>query len=430
MAAETGQGAGDYFLSEDNPAATTDQRELEDLAMRLFERPDVKAARASAANAWRMVTELRMPAQQWAMFDDHMIDYAFRGTLLGTNSDAQHPRVLRVYMPRGRWFGREVPGSKWGGENPDNAYRIMPVEAGASYEIHGWRQKEPSSYVSFQIVGNTTTSYTVGSLEQRDIAIEADGSYVITLGPDAADGRSNHIQLHCDARYVFVRDSMGDWCAQSPDRLRIRRTSAATRPPLSEDELAARVIYAIAWDVPYAYFASRIFLNKRQGLIPPINPADVGGLVSQINSPGSFHIADDEAVVVTATNNGADYRSLVLHDLFIRSLEYRDHQSSLNQGQAATDEGDLTTTYVIAHRDPGIVNWLDTTGLNDVTALHRWQGLPAGGPAGKLEITTKTVKFADLDAELGPGVRRITPEQRKEQMARRAAGYDRRFLDH
>ena len=421
---------GDYFLSAENPTATVDQRDLEDLAMRLFARPDVLAARRRAAATWKLVTEYQMPAEQWAMFEEQMIDYCFRGTLMGTNSDPQYPRVLRVYTPHGHWFGRDVPGSKWGGENPDNAYRVMPIEAGAEYEIHGQRQQCPSGYVTFQVVGNTTTSYTVGSLEQRDMVVDPGGRYLITLSSEASDGRPNHIQIDEDAKYVFVRDSMGDWETQAPDALRIRRITPPTRAPWTEDDLAKRVVHAIVWDVPYAYMASRFFLNKRQAMVQYENTGDTGGLVSQINSPGNFHIDEDEAVIITASNNGADYHSAVLHDLFIRSLEYRNHQSSLNQAQSTVDANGLTTPYVIAHRDPGLANWLDTTGLHDVTILLRWQGLPESGPVGKVTINAKTVKLAQLDSELSPGVAKITPEDRKKQLARRARGYDRRFIDH
>jgi hypothetical protein len=40
-----------YFLSAGNPVANVDQRELEDLAMRVFELPEVRAARKRALAA-------------------------------------------------------------------------------------------------------------------------------------------------------------------------------------------------------------------------------------------------------------------------------------------------------------------------------------------------------------------------------------------
>ena len=418
-----------YFLSAENPVANVDQRDLEDLALRLSRRPDVQAACSRAAVMWRRVTDRLMLAEQMSRFDAHISDYCFKSVLVAADSDANFPRVLRVYSQAAHWFGRDIPASKWGGDNPDNAYRILPIAAGARYEITGRRQRHPSTYVTFQLVGNSSTSETLGSLEERDMRIGRDGSYVLTLDSTPAGGRPNHMQIKPGAMYLFIRDSMADWSTQAPDALRVRRLTLPDRQPLTEDELAARAVRNILGDVFYAYYASRLFFNSPQAMNQPEGAGSVGGLVSQIGSQGHFHIADDEAVIITASAGGATYRSIVLHDLWLRSLEYRDRQVSLNNAQMSPD-ADGRFTYVIAHRDPGIQNWLDTTGLHDVLVLQRWQGFPTVGAMVLPTITSRIVKFSDIASELPGGVARVTPTQRQEQLARRAAGYDRRFLDH
>ncbi|GGC02881.1 hypothetical protein GCM10011494_21730 [Novosphingobium endophyticum] len=414
-----------YFLSSTNPVANVDQRDLEKLAIRMFERDDVKAARLRADIMWRRVADRLMPADQMALLDDHVSDYCFRCTMVAANTDANHPRVLRVYTQGAEWFGHKVPGSKWGGDNPDNAYRIIPVVAGGSYEVIGQRQVEPSTYVTFQLVGNSTTSATLASLEQMDMEIAADGSYRLTLDDTPADGRRNHMTIPEGTLYLFIRDSMGDWETQAPDALRVRRLNPATRVPLSEDELAKTAIHNILSDVFYALYAQRLFFNGPQMLTPPEGAGSVGGLLTQQGSLGHFTLAEDEAIVITANAAGATYRDIVLHDLWLRSLPNRDNQISLTNAQMMPD-ADGRYTYVIAIADPGVHNWLDTCGLHDVLVLHRWQGFPdpdAPPPA----IESRRVKLAELDAALQQGVARVTVEERATQIARRQAAYDRRF---
>ena len=43
-------GGEGYFLSRENPAATTEQREVEDLALRLMARPELQRARKTRAS--------------------------------------------------------------------------------------------------------------------------------------------------------------------------------------------------------------------------------------------------------------------------------------------------------------------------------------------------------------------------------------------
>lgn len=419
--------ADGYFLSPANPVANTDQRDVEDLTIKLFARADVRSACARAGAMWRRVTDRLMPPDQMALFDAAVADYCFKCVMVAVACDGNYPRILRVYTEAAQWFGRAVPGSKWGGDNPDNAYRIAGVQAGGSYRLHGKRHVHPSTYVTFQLVGNSSTSLTMASLEQLDMEIAADGSYELTLDATPAAGRRNHLTIPEGTMYLFIRDSLGDWDKQGPDALRIHRTNPPTRAPMSEDELAAVAIRNIVSDVFYAYYASRLFFNGPQMMTPPEGAGSVGGLVTQQGSLGHFTLSEDEAVIITANNAGATYRNIVLHDLWLRSLPNRDRQISLNNGQMRTDE-DGRFTYVIALKDPGVHNWLDTAGLHDVLVLQRWQGFPdPDAPAPAIE--SRKVKLADLPSVLPPGVVWVSPQERAAQIARRRAGYDRRFVD-
>jgi hypothetical protein len=117
----------------------------------------------------------------------------------------------------------------------------------------------------------------------------------------------------------------------------------------------------------------------------------------------------------------------VLCDFFFMSLNYWSRTGSLNMNQMAADD-DGCFTYVVAHQDPGVYNWLDTGGLRRTIFGHRWQVLPRNGSAEAPFLSARTVKFKELETALPRGARRIDGTGRREQIARREAGFKRRFV--
>jgi hypothetical protein len=55
----------------------------------------------------------------------------------------------------------------------------------------------------------------------------------------------------------------------------------------------------------------------------------------------------------------------------MQSLDYRYHRVSLNHAQA-TLEPDGSFRLVVAHRDPGMPNWISTAGHRDGVVFCRW----------------------------------------------------------
>ncbi len=130
-----------------------------------------------------------------------------------------------------------------------------------------------------------------------------------------------------------------------------------------------------------------------------------------------FALAPDEALAVTIARGGAGYTGFQVVDPWTLAADARNNLTSLNLAQAAPDR-DGNFTYVIARSDPGVANWLDTTGLDSGFAVIRWQAPPAGAAKDGLIRSFKVIKLADA-AKLA-GIARITPKQRQAQLARRA----------
>jgi hypothetical protein len=102
-------------------------------------------------------------------------------------------------------------------------------------------------------------------------------------------------------------------------------------------------------------------------------------------------------------------------------MDYRYHLASLNSGQAAVD-GDGPVRLVIAPRDPGVWNWLDTAGHHEGHVFARW--LLATDPPVP---DCKVVKFDELATVLPAGTRRCTPAERMNLLLQRRRAVERRF---
>jgi len=420
--------ADEFLLSAENPLATVHQRDLEDLALRLLDGPVLTRAKAGVKLLWEQVSAYST-RDQMDRFDNFIDEHMYHFTARAVNSDANYPRVFRFMAPPHRWFGRDVPGSRWTGDSPDFIYRLVPVEHGARYEIRGRTTCQTPPMVAYQLLEMRSAPTPHDLLDSLDMEVARDGSFVITIDSEPANGRPNHLQTRPGSDHILIRDSVWDWVGQTPNDLRVHRLDPPGRDPLSEEEIERRAAQAALDGIYYSYYTTRnAGAHPPNVLRPPVSSAAFGGMPTQWSSKAQLDLAEDEALVVTANVAGALFRNIQLCDLFQLSLDYWARTSSLNMFEMAADEsGDFT--YVVAHRDPGVHNWLDTGGLRRTLFGQRWQAIPKDHSGETPRMSTRVVKFANLDRELPAGVRRIDADGRKRQIEQRSAGYARRFVD-
>jgi hypothetical protein len=84
--------------------------------------------------------------------------------------------------------------------------------------------------------------------------------------------------------------------------------------------------------------------------------------------------------------------------------------------------------YVVAARDPGVPNWLDTTGLQKGFLSFRWTY--SHDPEQIPEITISTVQLDDLRSLLPATTRAVSPAERAAQIAIRQAHVQRRYRQY
>jgi hypothetical protein len=124
-----------------------------------------------------------------------------------------------------------------------------------------------------------------------------------------------------------------------------------------------------------------------------------------------WDLGPDEALVVETDVPDAQYWSFQLYQLgWFELVDIADRQSSLNHTQALADP-DGRVRVVVAHRDPGVPNWLDTGGRRAGLLTLRWFW-PGSSSMETLTPTTRVVPVSEVPAALPPSTPRTTPAER------------------
>lgn len=332
------------------------------------------------------------------------------------NNDPDFPELLHYFDPL----------RKQGGDNTDALYVGAPINGENTYRISG--RRGTARYFAVTVLEDGATPWggaVVGSLIDRQIDVNSDGTFEIVLSPTAHPG--NWIKTTPGSWRVTVRQFFADWENEQPmvariDRLGEREHDADFTPAQLESGLAA----AAAWvrDSTF-YWADMLdkwqaqpnrFLSYRQ-LDDNAIDATPGGepLICY------WKVPPDEALVVRVTPPPASYWAVEFGNYWWETMDYRYRLSSTNCHHAVLeDNGELLL--VVAHRDPGVPNWLDPSGHEEGYITVRWIGA-AHYPAPQCV----QVKREELAAHLPAGVKTIQPAARREQLAARRRGVIRRF---
>jgi hypothetical protein len=142
-----------------------------------------------------------------------------------------------------------------------------------------------------------------------------------------------------------------------------------------------------------------------------------GGQSTNLYAGGVYELADDEALIVESRVQVApQYIGFHVANLWGESHDFGNHQSSLNGFQAQADD-DGVLRWVIAHEDPGVANWIDTTGHPEGYMALRWAY--SDKPAEDLwpQAAAKKVPVADIAAYLPATTARVSPKERARQIA-------------
>jgi hypothetical protein len=411
------------MYAKPNPLVTAEQDAMELRAVRLLARPDIRAACEVLKEYW--LGKVRPNAEQRALFDWEFDQTAFCGVLNALNQDGDHPKLHAFGRFAHAVSGVHAPGTKHGHPNPDYIYWFAPVNGHSRYVISGHTGNAPPAAAEISLLDGKQVY--LGNLSLHQIAIDADGGFTITVDPDPAGDRPNHLRSSPGAHQVLIRNVLSDLDGQLPMSLAIERLGATPVEEPDDDEIAPLCgphIKKLIDDL--------MFVNANIVMPHPVNvfenPAfHDGGVysVSQAYAPGHFRLADDEALVFTLTLGDAAYAVVPVTNIWGGIGHYLEFVGSLGTGRAIAG-ADGSYCVVVSLKDPGIYNWVDTGGLHEGVIFVRWVGFdPKLKTGAKPTLTCRLVELAELENALPPDIKRVTAAERLAQLERHASDYRR-----
>jgi hypothetical protein len=364
----------------------------------------------------RLPARLRGDAQVRAELGRLMLEALATCALSAISADGDHP----VFLP-----GPDVTLNVFQ-PNADTTYRTAFITPGGTYRLRG-----QAGSLRITKIGEVLSSPQDGGklsamLAYHDIGAlrrDAAGRFDVVLSPRRPAGYGGDWwRLDPRATMLLLRQVDYDWGRERDPTISIERLDAPvqrTRP--SAAALQARLEKLTAATAATALaFVDHVEGLRRGGFLNRLHVFDVsqmGGLVGQFYYEGAYELKPDEALLVATTvPKGCVYSSILLTNDIYETTDWYNNESSLNGSQVRVDR-DGVLRVVVAGRDPGVPNWLDTAGYDSGAVQGRWTGC-ASTPVPSARV----VKLAELRRYLPEDTPVVTPPAREALVrARRAA---------
>jgi hypothetical protein len=293
--------------------------------------------------------------------------------------------------PAQPWFHRWItPTKKLLGDNPDAVYYGTVIDPAREYRIRG--NLHGAAYTSFTVeagtAGGAMSQRLAATLNDTEFDVAADGSYELIAS--VAERPRNWLRLTPDAGSITTRHY---WEWTRPAAL-----DPTLEVPLSIEPLDPGAPPAIPTDVDVAANLRRVATFLRSVTVDwPTGPPDAAALpwlslepnvfanpatddgnaaigfaaIDNVYRSTRYVLGPDDALVIRGRFPRCRFANVVLFNRFMQTPPHRTRRCSLNRVQTV-HEADGTFRMVVAHRDPGVPNWLDTAGAPSGTIFWRF----------------------------------------------------------
>lgn len=415
----------DLQCSEHAGLATVDQIELEKKVLEILANDKVAEGIENVKELYRNDPLGELPSGEKTL-DHAALSIATAMAEWGALFSLGEPKVMWMAKAGHSWFGIEVPNSGYGIENPDNVYRHVAINGQGRYLIRGRMPERPPAQQTFILyrglpgIGQMTQEGSPIVAVLDSVQVDEDGYFTVSIDPDPAGGRANHIQTTPDSALLIIRDSLSDWQKETPISLEVSRVDES-------GSASSTTKSGVEWTLELLGPASRFWLEWQHKVIftRPVNEVPFpevreGGW--GLATGGQFDLDDDQALVVTLDPYGARYVGFQLTDVWGVALDYVKRTGSLSNFQVRRN-GDGTITYAISATDPGIYNWLDTSGLSQGSFVIRWQDLKRIPDSIEGAVVSFDVVDVNDVARTADTVLRASNQDRKRQLEDRLRGF-------
>ena len=269
--------------------------------------------------------------------------------------------------------------------NPDDSYYQAVVEGSGVYKISGFRGSARN--VDFQIgsgmfipYGSGPTGPTLSHFDlDHDVHLKKSGYFEVVLSAERPTGwKGDWWKLDPKGTFIWVRQIAYDWTREVDGRFAIERIDLpAIKPRDSAERINSAVKQIAQFTENWTNYALKYNESlRKRGLINKIAVDDLsgnGGLKTQRYLQGTFDFQPDEALILeTEIPKHCRYWMFELTDELMASLDWVNRQITLN-GYTAKLDKDGKFRAVIASKDPGVPNWLDSSDYTRGGIIGRWK---------------------------------------------------------
>jgi hypothetical protein len=284
--------------------------------------------------------------------------------------------------------------------NPDYIYGGAPLSNEFEYELRGTLGDADS--IGFGTFSGALASpeglIRDGYLTTEEMELAPDGSFVIALSSKERPG--NWLPMGPRTNALSVRQTLLERDRQRPASVEIARVDgASTAAPLDPERflkalgqagstLTGTVAKFLRWTQAF---------QSHQHEIRPIDPALQGEGGAARGTPNTrydysyWELEEDEAFTIEFTPPSCEYWNLQIGNHWLESLDFDRYRTHVNPKTAVLND-DGSVRIVVARRDPGVHNWLDTAGHARGGLALRWVGVDAS------EIPVPVTRVVKLDS--------------------------------
>jgi hypothetical protein len=267
---------------------------------------------------------------------------------------------------------------KIGSDNPDAIYQTATIDGRFRYRLSGTRGTV--HYLSLSaFAGNYGAAQdrlgVMGFLDGKDLVVDDDGRFEVILS-GSREGE-NWIEMRPEPGTLAIRQFFLDRDNEIPARMRIEcLDTKEALPPLTPERFGRSLNGAGAFvagcSTLFTNWVDELAANTKNSFTTDA-PAAQGawGDPNQIFHHGYYAFEDDEALLIEFTPPDCFYWNFQIDNRWMESLDYRWLPVTINK-HSAHYEPDGSVRLVIAHRDPGIPNWMDTAGHRHGAMGLRW----------------------------------------------------------
>jgi hypothetical protein len=287
---------------------------------------------------------------------------------------------------------------KLGSDNPDNYYQNAVISGEYDYRIHGTRGTV--HYLGFGVqkgqYGQAGGMQTTGYVDASQLDIAPDGSFELILSRTQPPGNRNWLPLAPESSAIIVRQTFGDRQNERIAELKIERIGGDGLPsPVTAADIDRSLNTASTFVAGAAFLFAKWGrdFQREENMLTLFDPAAAtaaGGDPNIRYYHNYWRLAPDEALVIDVMPPRCDAWNFQLDNHWLESLDYRYYRIHVNQFTARY-RPDGSVRVVVAHRDPGVDNWINTVGHDCGVMTWRWIRAEAH-PTPQVRV----VKFSEL----------------------------------